>query len=173
MAPMKKKRIITGLLLLLVAAGLGWWWWREQSPDRQVRKRFDRLAELVTKRRGEGGATLAAKSQVLSGLFADRVELAGDIPYIGGTFSGEELASTIISARLQFDWLELGFANLQITFPQADEATANFTAKVQAAGKGEHHGGAEETRSVAARLRRSPQGWVFTEFRLAPPPKER
>lgn len=171
---MKKQRIIAGVLLLVVAAGLGWWWWREQSPERQVRKRFDRLADLVTKRRGEGGATLAAKSQALSGLFGDRVELAGDIPCIGGTFSGEELASTIISARLQTDWLELDFANLRVTFPQADQAIANFTARVQAAGKGERHGGDEQTRDVTARVQRSKQsGWVFTEFHLAPSPKER
>jgi hypothetical protein len=163
-----------GVLLLLLAAASGWWWWREQSPERQVRQRLVRLAELASKRRGEGGATLAAKSQMLSGLFAERVELAGDLSYLSGTFAGEELASTIINARLQLEWLDLAFSDVRVNCPQRDAAVAAFTARVQAAAKGERHHAEEETRAVTARLKRDPQGtWVFTEFRLAPSPKER
>jgi hypothetical protein len=105
--------------------------------------------------------------RLLQGLFADNCEVTGDAEMLTGSYTSEEMVSTIIQVQGMFQSIELTFHELEVEFPAPDDAITNFTAVLigQSQVTGEDKAG--ETREVISRMREVDGKWLFAEFRLA------
>jgi hypothetical protein len=105
-------------------------------------------------------------ARLLQGMFADTCEVTGDAEMLAGSYTSEEMVSTIIRVQAMFHSIELTFHELEVEFPAADDAIIHFTAVLigQSQVTGEDKAG--ETREVVSRMRKVDGKWLFTEFRL-------
>ncbi len=160
-----KKKIIPIVIILACAVGLVWWFLRGESPEAQVRKRFVKLSEAVQKKAGETGPIMALKSQTIPALFADEVEIEGDVPFIGGKHSAETLTQLILSGRMQVKSVSVIFKDLSFDFPAPDQAVVTCTGQVTARGKMDASG-RTETREIVAQLVKKEGVWLFSRFKI-------
>ena len=163
-------RNVIVILILLVAAA---WWFLHEDPEAEVRDAHQELARLLSKAEGADTTTMIFNARVLQGMFADNCVVAGDAEMLAGSYTSEEMVSTIVRVQGVFLSVDLTFHELVIEFPTADEAIVNFTAVLVGQGRLEVEGGVEaaETRTVVSRMRNVEDKWLFAEFRLAKLPE--
>jgi len=159
------RKVIVILILLSAAA----WWFLHEDPEAEVRNAHQELTRLLSKTEGEASSTMIFNARVLQSMFADTCEVTGDAEMLGGSYTPEEMVSTIIRVQGIFLSIDLTFHELEIEFPAADDAIANFTAVLvgQSVMEGEAAVEAAETRGVISRMRKVEGKWRFAEFRLA------
>lgn len=104
-------------------------------------------------------------------MFADTCDIIGDADMLVGSYTPEEMTSTIIRLQGIFLRKDLTFHDLVIEFPAANDAIAHFTALLvgQVQMDGEEEFG--ETREVISRMRKIQDNWLFAEFRLVQVPE--
>jgi len=157
------KNVIVILILLSAAA----WWFLHEDPEAEVRNAHQKLTRLLSKTDGEASSTMIFNARVLQSMFADTCEVTGDAEMLGGSYTPEEMVSTIIRVQGIFLSIDLTFHELEIEFPAADDAIVNFTAVLVGRSKMEGEEEAAETREVISRMRKVEGKWLFAEFRLA------
>ncbi len=162
--PLKKKLPLI-LVIIACSGGLAWWFLRGNSPEKQVIDRFDSLAETVHKKSGETGPILALKSQRLPDYFDDKIEIIGQVPFLGGKHSAEELSQMIINLRMQAETASIKFYDMQVEFPAADQAKVQF--KARASGRSKYDSGTRvEAREMAAILVKTDGKWRIKQFEV-------
>ena len=160
---MSYRNVIVILILLSAAA----WWFLHEDPEAEVRNAHQELTRLLSKTDGEASSTMIFNARVLQSMFADFCEVTGDAEMLGGSYTPEEMVSTIIRVQGIFLSIDLTFHELEIEFPAADDAIVNFTAVLVGRSKMEGEEEAAETREVISRMRKVEGKWLFAEFRLA------
>ena len=160
---MNYKSVLAIFILLSAAA----WWLFQEDPEAEVRDAHQELSRLLSKTEGEASSTMILNARVLQNMFADTCEVTGDAEMLGGSYTPEEMASTIIRVQAMFLRIDLTFHKLVIEFPAADDAFVNFTAVLVGQSLLEGEGEAAETREVISRMRKVEGKWLFAEFRLA------
>lgn len=160
---MSYRNVIVILILLSAAA----WWFLHEDPEAEVRNAHQELTRLLSKTDGEASSTMIFNARVLQSMFADTCEITGDAEMLGGSYTPEEMVSTIIRVQAIFLSIDLTFHELEIEFPAADDAIVNFTAVLVGRSKMEGEEEAAETREVISRMRKVEGKWLFAEFRLA------
>ncbi len=160
---MNYKYVIAILVLLSAAA----WWFLHDNPEAEVRNAHQELTRLLSKTEGDPGSTMILNARLLQGLFADTCEVTGDAEMLAGSYTSEEMVSTIIRVQAIFHSIELTFHELEVEFPAADDAIIHFTAVLIGQSKMTGEDKAGETREVVSRMRKVDGKWLFTEFRLA------
>ncbi len=160
---MSYRNVIVILILLSAAA----WWFLHEDPEAEVRNAHQELTRLLSKTEGEASSTMIFNARVLQSMFADSCEVTGDAEMLGGSYTPEEMVSTIIRVQGIFLSIDLTFHELEIEFPVADDAIVNFTAVLVGRSKMEGEEEAAETREVISRMRKVEGKWLFAEFRLA------
>ncbi len=160
---MSYRNVIVILILLSAAA----WWFLHEDPEAEVRNAHQELTRLLSKTEGEASSTMIFNARVLQSMFADTCEVTGDAEMLGGSYTPEEMVSTIIRVQGIFLSIDLTFHELEIEFPVADDAIVNFTAVLVGRSKMEGEEEAAETREVISRMRKVEGKWFFAEFRLA------
>ncbi len=161
-----RRAVAIGVVVLLVAGGL-WWFFSGSSPEALIEERLKTLCELVGKESGESGIQTAMKAQSLRALFANPVEIRGDVSHIGGRHSPTELAGMIARARAGASTLKLSYADLTVEVQSPEEAALSFTARLRSGGGGRAGLGAGDTyRQVAARAKVVEGEWVFSQFKV-------
>ncbi len=160
---MSYKNVLVIFILLSVAA----WWFLHEDPEAEVRDAHQELTRLLSKTEGEASSTMIFNARVLQNMFADTCEVTGDAEMLAGSYTPEEMVSTIIRVQGMFLSIDLTFHELVIELPAADDAIVNFTAVLvgQSLMEGEEKAG--ETRQVISRMRKVEGKWLFAEFRLA------
>ena len=160
---MNYKYVIVILVLLAGAA----WWFLHDNPEAEVRNAHQELTRLLSKTEDDPSSTMILNARLLQGLFADNCEVSGDAEMLAGSYTSEEMVSTIIRVQGMFQSIELTFHELEVEFRAPDDAITNFTAVLigQSQVTGEDKAG--ETREVISRMRKVDGKWLFTEFRLA------
>jgi len=151
----------------VLLAGAAWWFLHE-DPEAEVRDAHQKMALLLSKTEGDASSTMIINARILQSMFADTCDVIGDAEMLVGSYTPEEMASTMIRVQGLFLSIDLTFHDLVIEFPAADDAIANFTAVLvgQIQMEGEEEFG--ETREVISRMRKVQDKWLFAEFRLAP-----
>ncbi len=160
---MSYKNVLVIFILLSVAA----WWFLHEDPEAEVRDAHQELTRLLSKTEGEASSTTIFNARVLQSMFADTCEVTGDAEILGGSYTPEEMVSTIIRVQGMFLSIDLTFHELVIEFPAADDAIVNFTAVLVGRTKMEGEEEAAETREIISRMRKVEGKWLFAEFRLA------
>jgi len=159
------KNVLVIFVLLAAAA----WWFLHEDPEAEVRDAHQELTRLLSKVEGDASSTMIINARLLQNLFADTCVVTGDAEMLAGSYTSEEMVSTIIRIQALFLSIDLTFHELVIEFPAADDAIANFTAVLvgQSVMEGEGEVEAAETREVISRMRKVEGKWRFAEFRLA------
>ena len=160
---MSYKNVLVIFILLSVAA----WWFLHEDPEAEVRDAHQELTRLLSKTEGEASSTMIFNARVLQNMFADTCEVTGDAEILAGSYTPEEMVSTIIRVQGLFLSIDLTFHELVIEFPAADDAIVNFTAVLVGRTKMEGEEEAAETREVISRMRKVEDKWLFAEFSLA------
>ena len=160
---MSYRKLMVILILLAAAA----WWFLHEDPEAEVRNAHHELTRLLSKSVGEASSTMIINARVLQSMFADTCRVTGDAEMLAGSYTPEEMVSTIIRVQALFLKIDLTFHELAINFPAADDAVVNFTAVLVGQSKLEGEGEAAETREVVSRMRKVEGEWLFSEFRLA------
>ena len=160
---MSYRNVIVILILLSAAA----WWFLHEDPEAEVRNAHQELTRLLSKTEGEASSTMIFNARVLQSMFADTCEVTGDAEMLGGSYTPEEMVSTIIRVQGIFLSIDLTFHEFEIEFPAADDAIVNFTAVLVGRSKMEGEEEAAEAREVISRMRKVEGKWLFAEFRLA------
>ncbi len=160
---MNYKSVLVIFILLSASA----WWFLHEDPEAEVRDAHQELTRLLSKTEGEASSTMILNARVLQNMFADTCEVTGDAEMFGGSYTPEDMASTIIRVQAMFLRIDLTFHKLVIEFPAADDVFVNFTAVLVGQNLLEGEGEAAETREVISRMRKVEGKWLFAEFRLA------
>lgn len=130
-----------------------------QSPTRQVLRRFEDLAALVSKSGPESPVQLAIKGQMLQEYFTQPAELRSGFYGMEGSLMPTDIASQTLAARNMFTTLTLRFPDVSVSFPQRDAATATLTARLHGVLSGGE--AVEEIREMRCELRRVDRKWRF------------
>lgn len=132
------------------------------SEQKRIKKQLHQLSGMVAKNSQESIAGMAIKTHQLSSLFASQCTLQVSDNMFSGIFSGTEIASNIVQARLQVTAIKLAFYDVQVEV-QADEAQATCTAQVEWTSQSGERG--KETREIVCRLRKTGGQWLFCLFK--------
>ena len=134
------------------------------SEEKQVRKRFKALSNVVSKEPRENVFTTARKAQEIVPLFDENCELIIPEDSVSAFFSRGEITSYVIRGRTQFSDLSLTFVDLSITFPERGTAKVVLTAKLK--GKVVNGDKVDETREVKSTLTKIKRKWLFVAFEV-------
>ena len=161
------------MLIIIILLSAATWWFLHEDPEAEVRGAHQELSRLLSNEEGAASGTTILNAAVMKSMFAAICEVTGDAEMLAGAYTPEEMISTIVRVQGFFRSVELTFHELEITFPAADDAIANFTAvlvaQVSKAGEEEEMFG--ETRTVVSRMRKVDGKWLFAEFSLANVPE--
>jgi len=128
-------RIFARLALLAVLAALGFWLYTVlfPGPDKVIRKRLAKVAQLASIRPDQGLLSRGASIQELANHFDSKVEIT--VNWRGRSehsLAGrDEIIQAAKLAHTQFKSLEFEFLDVNVTLaPDKQSATVNLTAKV-------------------------------------------
>lgn len=143
--------------------------WLSPSESRRIRKVFATAASELRKDGPEGLVAATAKARALAGLVAPgaRFEVDGRLYHVAE--AGRQLVQEILLVRRHADKIEVGFADIAISFE--DKATASVTADVYATGFSSELGlSSRDARQLEAVLRKSENDgkWRFSHVTLLP-----
>ena len=162
---MSNKSVIVIIIVLLAVVA---WWFLHEDPEAEVRDAHQELSRLLSKTEGDASTTTTIfNARALQGMFANSCEVTGDAEMFAGRYTPEEMVSLIIQVQGVFLNVELTFHELEIEFPAADDAIANFTAVLVGKSVIEGEEEAAETRAVVSRMHKVEGDWLFAEFKLA------
>lgn len=153
------------LALVLVPLILAGWWILRDDPEAEIRFAHEELIRLIGKAEQDPELSIL-EIRSLQNLFADSCVVAGDAETLQGTYSAEEMIRTILSVQTLFHSIELTFTELEIAFPNTDEAVIRFTAGLTGRSKIEGEEEVNETRDVVSRMRELDGDWRFSAFQL-------
>jgi len=156
--------VIAGFVVL---AGLLAVYYLLPSEEKKVRKRFDLLAQYVSKEPGEDLFSMANRVKNIGSLFSDPSEfkVEGDPFYsFSGTYSRDEVSAYALRGRSYFSKLSLKFHDLKIEFPERDTASVSFTARLT--GKSTGGEAVDEPREMRSVLKKTEKNWLFSGFEV-------
>ena len=164
---MEMKKLI-GIAVAAVAV-LALVLWLRPSESKRIRKVFATVSRELHKDGQEGLVVATAKAHALAELVAPESHFEIDEHVLRGVSSGRQLVQQIMLVRGHADKIEVGFADLAITF--TDERTASVTADVYVRGLSEELGlGGRDARALETVLEKDAEDdkWRFTSVRILP-----
>ncbi len=159
---MRAKYVAIALLVLLTGI-----WLRarfSESEEKQVRRRFDRLSEWVSKDSGETIVTAARKVRSIASIFAHDCSVVTEEPSLSGAWGREDIANRATQIRSSFTDFRLRFYDLDVAFVGRDSASALFTGRVT--GWTRYQERVDESREVTCTLVRVDGEWVLTRIEV-------
>ena len=155
----KRWILVAGVVLLAGAATLLF----SRSEKKQIAKRLDKLAELVTKKGGDSALKMALRVQKLPEFFTRPVRLHTPVYHMEGAMSPTEIASEIMRGRAMFNSLSLRFYDVDIEVTEKTTAKLRMTARV--VGQLSTREGVDEVQELECVLRKVEGQWCFAECR--------
>lgn len=143
--------------------------WLRPSESKRIRKVFATAASELRKDGPEGLVAATAKARALAELVAPdaRFEVDGRLIHVATT--GRQLVQEIILVRRHADKIEVGFADIAISFE--DKVTAAVTADIYVTGLSSELGlSGRDARQLEAVLSKNENDgkWRFTHVSLLP-----
>jgi hypothetical protein len=128
-------KVIVRLMLLAALAGLGYWLYTVffPGPEKVIRHRLAKLAQVASIRPDQGLLSRGAAIQELAGYFDSEIEIT--VNWRGGSQQSlagrDEILETAKLAHARFKHLKIEFLDLSVTLaPDKQSATVHLTAKV-------------------------------------------
>ena len=151
------------IALVVLAAVVAFLVWRNwPNEERRVRKQTQRLADCFSKATGESAAVMVLSLHGFEQLLGDQVELQLQNFPGNGSYSASEISSTVARVRAGCRAIHLVFRDVHVEFPKSEQAVVTLTARlVVTDDEGRTN---EDTREVACRLNKTPDGWRFVAF---------
>lgn len=157
---MVKKWII---VLVVIALGVGGYVLLRPSEEKKIRKRFDRLTDLLDKSDDEGTIAAAGKAKAIADLFATPVRVTGAPFDLSGSYGAQELMGVVMHGRARSQSLDADILDLEIRVEGENTAWAHFTAQVTGTVSGER---AREVREVRCRLTKTEGEWFIGQVEM-------
>ena len=155
-----KKLLAILALLLIVAIGA---YCLCNTEARRVRRRFDALAEAVSKESGEGNIAMVIKMETLGNLLDEKVTIRlREYPYEPQA-SNSELVSLATRGRTFFKELSISIVDVESTFDTKEYVFSRCTAKIKGTGKNDQQI-YDEFRHFSAELCKRDGKWRFCVF---------
>jgi hypothetical protein len=133
------KNVVRAVLLLgLIAVGIWVWTVMFPSPQKVIRNRLLKMAQLASFSAGEGNISRVAAIQRLGTYFTDEIEVVMDVPGIGThTFNRrEEVTQAAMSAKSVVNSVQADFIDIEIDLaPSKQVANANLTLRATVNGQ--------------------------------------
>jgi hypothetical protein len=157
---MSKPRYILIVLVLLV---VGYFAGRHflVSEKTRVRRRFDALAEAVSRGPSESTSRLLLKMRTLEGLFADPCAFEVQRFRLTTTMSPREIASEATRARQMFQRISVHFHDITIIAMDAENAEVTCTVRAAVERNGEIE---RDTAEINCTLKKIEGKWRFAEM---------
>ena len=127
---------IVTIVIALAAA----WALLGSDPESEVRDAHATLAAALSKSADDTAATAVMSARTLESLFAPSATVSGDGGPFARTYTPDEIASTAVRVREAFRSVDLGFGELEISFPTRDEAVTRFSAELVGEGPIQYRG---------------------------------
>jgi hypothetical protein len=150
--------------LLIVIVGIGALVFFFPSEEKRVKKQFALLAERISKDSGENAFVMAQKVKNIGALFAESCDLKEPVHSLSGSYTREEITSIALRGRAYFLNLSLKFYDLNISFPEKEEARVNLTAKLT--GKTTSGEYIDEIHELVSILKKIEKKWLFSQFEV-------
>lgn len=151
------------LLVLIIAAGVIFNHY-QQSDEKKIEKRFDRLSELFSKDDLEAALVMATKVKGIGSLFAKSCIIQSSDQLRSGTYSPEQITSHAASARALFRTLKLKFYDIEITLNGDSKAKVSLTGMLSGISKQEEN--FNETYEMEVNLLKLDEDWFFSAIRM-------
>jgi hypothetical protein len=128
------------IVLAIVLVALGVWLWTVlfPSPEKVIRKRINKVAELMTFNSNEGQIARLANLQQLGGIMARDIEIFVDVQgrQLMALNGRDEVLPAVAAARAQLPGLKVQFLDLGITLsPDKTGATVCLTGQARVPGE--------------------------------------
>ena len=160
---MVNKKNVLVLLVLIIAAGVIFNLY-QQSDEKKIEKRFDRLSELFSKDDVEAALVMATKVKGIGSLFAKNCIIQSSDQLRSGTYTPEQITSHAASARAMFRVLKLKFYDIEITLSGEGKAVTSLTGMLSGISKQEEN--FNETYEMEFDLVRLEDEWFFSAIRM-------
>ena len=153
------------IALLVAVIGIGWWLFADNDEE-QIRAAHETLIELLNKTEAEGDVATLLDARALQGLFAETCVVSGDADAIGGTYTGQQLASTVLQVKALFESIEITPSEFTIELLSDTAAEVQFSATLTGISVVEDRQQVVESRQVFSRMDKIDGEWRFSGFRL-------
>lgn len=152
---------------LLVAVGIGvglWYWHFVRTPEYLIKKQIHAIAEDVNKSPQETNTVMGFKMITFANRLSKQVEVSVHGIPLGGSMSGEELASHVSRGRMFMEKIDLRPVEIYVTLVDETHATAECELIVKAVNKDSTYK-LDDVYHLRLTLElNESQNWVFTGF---------
>ena len=159
------RNLVIGLVVFLLGVGI-LYFWMHASPEREIRRRFVKLLETISKEEKETNSTKAVKLITLQGLFGNTVDLQiADLP-MNGNYSCEELCGEVMRGRMFCETISFSLHDIEISLEGKEKAVARVSATGEL--RTQSNGRWKERREIQVRAELQDKNWRFTAFQEDP-----
>lgn len=129
------KRWLVRLILTAALVAVGFWLWNAvfPKPEKIIRKRLARVAQLASFSSKQGNIAMLTTVSSLMEFFTTDVEIVVDAPDVGewSETGRESLRNLALAARNKFDSLQVSFLDMNVVVaPDQQSATVDLTVRV-------------------------------------------
>jgi hypothetical protein len=153
-----RKYLISGAIALVAIVAVVYFF---PTETRRIKRQFTSFAKWVEKTPEESNLSMVSKLNWIKMAFAETCRFRDPAHDFSGEYPREEIVRQAAGARAHFSKLTLKFADLAVTFPQAD--IANVTTTATATGISTEGDAFEETHELECILQKIEGNWLLTE----------
>ena len=158
---MKKFLLPVLILLLISAVGVAFFCFRG-SEEAKIRGVLQTLCRMASKSRGENAAAAALMISRTDRIFTGEFDINVGHGLFSGKLNPTQMTSELARYRAVFEQVEVKAQDIEISFPQPDQAAVVFSGTLR--GTTKKGNSVSEARDVECTLNRMPQGWMISKL---------
>ncbi len=159
---MVNKNILTGILILIAGVAVYYFFFYE-NDERAIQKRFDFLAENMSKKADESQLLALKRMTAIKTAFTQNVHFEIENRSMAGEYSSREITRRAAGVRAQFTRLTLKFYDVNIDLSRGQTATVMATARIT--GNKKNGEQVAETRALEFGLQKTDGDWLIGEVK--------
>ena len=157
-----KKFLLPVLIFLLASAGVIAFFCLRDSEEAKVRRVLYSFCRMASKKRGENAAAAALMISRTDRIFAAEFDVNIGQGMFNGKLNPTRMTSELARYRAIFEQVEVKAQDIEISFPQPDQAAVVFSGTLR--GTTKKGKSISEARDVECTLIRQPRGWLISEL---------
>ena len=157
------KEWFTRIILLAMLGALGYWAWTLffPSPEKEIRKQLNALAQEASFAPKQGLVAQAWKATVLGSFFTPDVQVTISVPGTEHSINGRaELLQAALAVRQMRESLKVDFPDIKVVVaPGKEAAVVNLTARGKVSGQKDYY-----LQELRLRLIKIKRDWLINEI---------
>ena len=157
------KEWFTRIILLAMLGALGYWAWTLffPSPEKEIRKQLNALAQEASFAPSQGLVAQAWKATVLGSFFTPDVQVTISVPGTEHSINGRaELLQAALAVRQMRESLKVDFPDIKVVVaPGKEAAVVNLTARGKVYGQKDYY-----LQELRLRLIKIKRDWLINEI---------